>query len=468
MNRAAGALLTMTLALNGALTPQAAVAHAQITTTVQFDREIVHVLDTHCVMCHQDAGLAFPLITYEQTYTARWQIRQDALARHMAPWAAVAGFGDFVNDNSLTQREIDFLASWAESFGPRNDGGVYSGVAADPATPKVVQAHTQSDRWMLGKPDLLLSLPAHSVPPRPADTVERTTLDLKLKAERWLTALEYQPGDRRVVHSAVFSVLETGQWLGGWTPWRGFADLPQGLAYRLPAGSHIVAEVHYYGASEPILDAGSLGLHFSAQPSSRVVSDLTLEAKPRATLKLDSDLVVLALQPTLRPGLQSIEVRARTPAGATQILLFARDISTAWPTPYIYRNPVALPKGTELTLSAHYAPDVGAAADGLRLTVSAYGGASLPAEPPAAPPASVVIQRFKLTGTVKSVDAAKGRLVVQHGDIPGFMGAMTMSYGVGQREDLKKIRAGDQIRSDVVSGDTEAYLENIAVTRQAP
>jgi Cu/Ag efflux protein CusF len=48
------------------------------------------------------------------------------------------------------------------------------------------------------------------------------------------------------------------------------------------------------------------------------------------------------------------------------------------------------------------------------------------------------------------------------------MGAMTMSYGVGQREDLKKIRAGDQIRSDVVSGDTEAYLENIAVTRQAP
>ena len=62
-------------ALTCALVPQLALAHAPITTTVQFDREIVHVLDNHCVMCHDDGGLAFPLITYEETYTARWQIR---------------------------------------------------------------------------------------------------------------------------------------------------------------------------------------------------------------------------------------------------------------------------------------------------------------------------------------------------------------------------------------------------------
>jgi Cu/Ag efflux protein CusF len=454
-------------ALTCALVPQLALAHAPITTTVQFDREIVHVLDNHCVMCHDDGGLAFPLITYEETYTARWQIRQDALARHMAPWGAVAGFGDFINDNSLTQREIDFLSSWAESFGPRNNGAVSTGVAADLAAPKVVQAHAQVDRWALGKPDLLLSLPATAVAPRATDAIQRTTIDLKLKSERWLAALEYKPGDRRVVHAVDFSVQETGQWLGEWTPWRGFSDLPQGLAYRLPAAAHIVAEIHYYGLNQPSVDAGSLGLHFAEQPSARVVSDRLVEAKPRTTLKLSGDLNVLALRPTLRPGIESIEVSARTPDGATRVLLFAKDIPLSWPTPYVFRNPVALPKGTELTVVAHAAADTPAATDGLRMSVSAYAGAALPADQPTAPREAVATSRFKLTGTVKSVDAANGRLVVQHGDIPGFMGAMTMSYRVGRHEDLKKIAAGDEIQSDVVSGDTEAYLENIAVTRQA-
>ena len=94
----------------------------------------------------------FPLVTYEQTYAARWQIRQDALDRHMAPWAAVAGYGDFVNDNGLTQREIDFVSSWAESFGPRNNGAVDSGVAAAMIRSVPVQAHGDSGRWALGKP----------------------------------------------------------------------------------------------------------------------------------------------------------------------------------------------------------------------------------------------------------------------------------------------------------------------------
>jgi cytochrome c5 len=64
---------------------RAAFPHAQPTTTVQFDREIVHILDDHCVMCHTPGGPAFPLVTYEQTYAARWKIRQDALNRHTAP-----------------------------------------------------------------------------------------------------------------------------------------------------------------------------------------------------------------------------------------------------------------------------------------------------------------------------------------------------------------------------------------------
>jgi Cu/Ag efflux protein CusF len=73
-------------------------------------------------------------------------------------------------------------------------------------------------------------------------------------------------------------------------------------------------------------------------------------------------------------------------------------------------------------------------------------------------------KRFELSGVVKSVDSKQQKLVVQHGDIPGFMAAMTMPYNAGKQEDLKKVSVGDQIHADVVVNDSEMHLENIAVT----
>ena len=77
------------------------------------------------------------------------------------------------------------------------------------------------------------------------------------------------------------------------------------------------------------------------------------------------------------------------------------------------------------------------------------------------------VQRYKLTGTVKSVDAKNRKLVVNNKDIPGFMAAMTMPYNTGKDEDLSKISAGDQIQADVVVGDGETHLDKIKVTGQA-
>ena len=43
---------------------QVARSHGSITTTVLFDREIVRILDSHCVMCHSDRSLSFPLSSF--------------------------------------------------------------------------------------------------------------------------------------------------------------------------------------------------------------------------------------------------------------------------------------------------------------------------------------------------------------------------------------------------------------------
>jgi Cu/Ag efflux protein CusF/cytochrome c5 len=423
--------------------------HAQTTTTVQFDREIVHILDDHCVMCHGEKGLAFPLVTYEQTYAARWKIRQDVLARHMTPWAAVPGYGEFANDNGLTQREIDFLVSWAESFGPRNNGEVYTGIGTSRAP---VQAHFDARRWVLGNPDLQLTLPADTVAAKQSDQVQRVSLDPALRGDRWLRGLEYKPSDGRVVHAVSFTIQETGEWLGSWTPWHPFFELPERLAYRLRAGSHLVAEIHSSGSAEPVTEQGSVGLYFAPQPSLRAVADIVVNAG--APKQLEEDTTLLALQPEIHPGIQSIQVSARKPDGTRQILLFARNIPLEWPTPYVLRQPVSLPKGTQLSA-------------GSRVTLSAYSGTSLASDEPTMQATTTPARRFKLTGTVKSVDAGDGRLTVQHDAIPGYMGAMTMAYSVATEQALRKLKAGDEIRSDlVVSESGAAHLENIVVLKR--
>lgn len=77
------------------------------------------------------------------------------------------------------------------------------------------------------------------------------------------------------------------------------------------------------------------------------------------------------------------------------------------------------------------------------------------------------VQHYKLQGTVKSVDTKDHKLTVQHGDIPGFMAAMTMAYPAGKTEDLTKVAPGDQIQADVAVSDSDIHLENIKVTTHA-
>src|SRR5262249_57284814 len=73
--------------------PHPVSSHETLTTTVLFDREIVQVLNRHCVMCHFEKGPSFPLETYEQTWLRGRQIRASVIARHMPLWPAVSGYG---------------------------------------------------------------------------------------------------------------------------------------------------------------------------------------------------------------------------------------------------------------------------------------------------------------------------------------------------------------------------------------
>jgi hypothetical protein len=75
-----------------------------------------------CVGCHQAGGPApFSLQTYAEARPWAVAIKEEVLQRRMPPWPAAKGFGEFANDNSLPQEEINRLAEWAEGGAPEGD-----------------------------------------------------------------------------------------------------------------------------------------------------------------------------------------------------------------------------------------------------------------------------------------------------------------------------------------------------------
>jgi len=351
-------------------------AHETLTTTVLFDREIVRILNNHCVMCHAENGPSFPLETYEQTWLQGRKVRADVIARQMPPWPAVPGYGQFANDNNLTLRETQFIVSWVEGLGPRNAGTVFTNVV-DPgaARPKPVQAQASFGHWQLGEPNLKRQLDAVIIESGQPIQIKRIVIDLGLSSERRIRAMEFMPGDRRVVRAAFFRVQETGQWIGSWTPWYGITELPAGSSYRLAAGSHVVAEIYYRSAKERVVERSTIGLFFADKPAPNTVSDLILDAKidaknPSASNRfhaetsLMADTHAVALYPEITPGVKSVEVSVRTPDGGTDVLLFAKAFAMDWPTPYVLKKPVLLRRGSTLSVTAYGGP--------VKLTVSRY------------------------------------------------------------------------------------------------
>jgi protein SCO1/2 len=79
------------------------------------------------------------------------------------------------------------------------------------------------------------------------------------------------------------------------------------------------------------------------------------------------------------------------------------------------------------------------------------------------------IKRYPMQGEVVAKDITTGEITVKHGDIPGFMMAMTMPYRVKNPALVQELQPGDKIAAEVVVGsDRSDYrLEDIRITDES-
>lgn len=112
-------------------------AHDPLTTRVTWNAEIAPIINARCVSCHTVGGSApMPLGTYDQARPWARAIKEAVLVRHMPNWRAARGYGDFLDDPSLSPFEIALVTAWADGGAPKGTGEVRSIRPLAPTAPQ--------------------------------------------------------------------------------------------------------------------------------------------------------------------------------------------------------------------------------------------------------------------------------------------------------------------------------------------
>jgi len=139
-----------------------AFGHSPITTKLTWTNEISRLVFRHCAGCHRPGGSAMSLLTYEEARPWAKAMRDEVRQRRMPPFDPVKGVGDFRDDPSLSQVEIDLLVSWVEGGAPEGDPAFLPPKLEFKATP-VTKASTKrsilvSRSKVLGRPVTLYGI----------------------------------------------------------------------------------------------------------------------------------------------------------------------------------------------------------------------------------------------------------------------------------------------------------------------
>jgi protein SCO1/2 len=74
-------------------------------------------------------------------------------------------------------------------------------------------------------------------------------------------------------------------------------------------------------------------------------------------------------------------------------------------------------------------------------------------------------KRYAFKGKVIAIDKAEHAATIDHDDIVGYMGAMTMEFDVKDDAGFAKLEAGDQVTATLAVTEEEDWLENLIITK---
>jgi hypothetical protein len=166
---------------------------------VTFHKDVLPVLQHHCLTCHRPGNIApMSFLTYQSTRPWAKAIKTAVLTRKMPPWSADPHYSEFSNDPSLSPSEIDLISKWADTGAPEGD--------EKDAPPSV----TWPPNGWTAQPDIVLKGVPYTVPARAKnDVIEWMTLTTPtgFTKDVWITSVEIKPSELAVTHHICVSFV---------------------------------------------------------------------------------------------------------------------------------------------------------------------------------------------------------------------------------------------------------------------
>jgi hypothetical protein len=362
-----------------------------------FSADVAPIVYGHCIACHRPGQAGpFPLTSYEEVKRRGDLIVRATGRRFMPPWHATSadGFPELRDDRRLSDREIATLRDWVAAGMPAGD------LSRAPAPP------TFAEGWALGRPDVELRFArAIDVPADGPDLYRNVVLPIDLPDEKWITAIDFEPSARKVVHHALFFVTAAadsasvgsddvvpgfggfgrglrgglgpngaergGGGIGGWVPGMTPRFFPEGIAQRLPPHSNLVVQLHLHPSGKPESEHGRLALYFASErPAKSLVSfqvppvfgfGVGIDIPPgeahyqiEDALVLPTDVEAFGARAHAHYLAKNMKMTATLPDGSTKGLLWIDDWDFGWQDSYFYKTPFVLPKGTRIEVRIAY------------------------------------------------------------------------------------------------------------------
>ncbi|MFP6596979.1 MAG: hypothetical protein VCC01_05940, partial [Candidatus Hydrogenedentota bacterium] len=162
-----------------------------------FSKEIVRIFQNRCQRCHH-VGAPFapmPLTNYKEVRPWAKSIQKKVVLKEMPPWYADSSPGEFTNDISISQQEIDSISQWVNARAPQ-------GSRADLPPMK-----TFENTWQIGEPDIVIDTGIDfNVPATGTLPLRNFSVQTNFGEDRWLSAIEARRGNLAVIHQVVVSV----------------------------------------------------------------------------------------------------------------------------------------------------------------------------------------------------------------------------------------------------------------------
>ena len=331
-------------------------------TAPSYQNDIVPILQERCIACHQEDGLA-PWAMNSHQMVRGWapMIRETVMTKRMPPGQIDnVNLDRFKEVHHITPDEQATLVHWIDAGAPMQGD-------KDPLTSLI----TKAPEWTLGKPDLIVDVPAQDVPATGVIDYRYIPVDIGLTESKWVRAYEYSIGEKAVLHHIIAFTEDTAkpgarQLMGGYGPGKPPTQLPEDAGFLLTPTTRFVMQIHYTTNGRAAVDNTKMALYFADEtPKYHIRNDNAINPRfvipPQvqdypisATFNVPKDSYLYSFSPHMHFRGKRMDYTVVYPDGRSELLINIPNYRFDWQMDYKLKEPLFLPKDTKIVANGAF------------------------------------------------------------------------------------------------------------------